>query len=89
MPYGPVHEIHIPRQTIDAEEGQAENSASTRKLRSRGFAFVWMLSKKDAEKVQECNGSVMRAGTAQSLVSDKQKKKKERRLEMKRLKRSR
>ena len=87
LPYGPIHEIHIPRQTTDAEAGQAENTASTRKLCSRGFAFVWMLSKKDAEKaIQECNGSVIRAGTAQSLVSDKQKKKKERRLEMKRLK---
>ena len=87
LPYGPIHEIHIPRQTADAEAGQAESSASTRKLRTRGFAFVWMLSKKDAEKaVQECNGSVMRAGTAQSLVSDKQKKKKEKRMEMKRLK---
>ncbi len=91
LPYGPIHEIHIPmdnKQTIDVEESeQAESRVSTRKLRTRGFAFVWMLSKKDAEKaIQECNGTVMRAGTAQSLVSDKQKKKKERRLEMKKLK---
>ncbi len=48
----------------------------------RGFAFVWMLSKKDAESAMEaCNGMTLRAGQAENLVSDKQKKKKQRRLE--------
>ncbi|KAK0440224.1 hypothetical protein EV421DRAFT_788697 [Armillaria borealis] len=70
LPYGPIHSIHIPK---------GKDSG-----RSRGFAFVWMLSKKDAEKAMEsCNGKVIRAGMAEGMVSDKQKKKKQRRLEKK------
>lgn len=69
LPYGPVHTIHIPRKT----DG-----------RMRGFAFVWMLSKKDAERAMEkCNGLTMKPGLADSLASDKQKRKKLRRLEKK------
>jgi nucleolar protein 4 len=52
--------------------------------RNKGFAFVWMLSKKDAEKALEgCNGKAIRAGLAEELVSAKQKKKKQLRLEKK------
>ncbi|KAK0488072.1 hypothetical protein EDD18DRAFT_1360030 [Armillaria luteobubalina] len=70
LPYGPIHSVHIPKGKDNG--------------RSRGFAFVWMLSKKDAEKAMEsCNGKVIRAGMAEGLVSDKQKKKKQRRLEKK------
>ncbi|KAF9050815.1 hypothetical protein BDZ89DRAFT_1057238, partial [Hymenopellis radicata] len=72
LPYGPVHSIHIPKNKDDG--------------RMRGFAFVWMLSKKDAESaMQACNGMTLRAGQAENLVSDKQKKKKQRRLEKKAL----
>ena len=54
------------------------------KARTKGFAFVWMLSKKDAEKaIDGCNGMVVRAGMADGMVSDKQKKKKQRRVEKK------
>lgn len=93
LPYGPIHSIHIPlddRSTTKIQEKpdpeQAESStAAARKPRTKGFAFVWMLSKKDAERALEgCNGMVMRAGTAESLVSSKQKKKKLVRLEKKR-----
>lgn len=87
LPYGPIYSIHIPLDDVQGEQSANEPTPARRKLRTKGFAFVWMLSKKDAEKVIEgCNGTVLRAGIAQSLVSDKQKKKKERRLEAKRLK---
>ncbi|KAG7441465.1 RNA-binding domain-containing protein [Guyanagaster necrorhizus] len=70
LPHGPIHSIHIPK---NKDSG-----------RSRGFAFVWMLSKQDAEKAMEsCNGKVIRAGMAEGMVLDKQKKKKQRRLEKK------
>jgi len=92
LPYGPIHSIHIPMDVQgpnSKSEAQPENDATAvvRKPRTKGFAFVWMLSKKDAEKaIEGCNGTVLRAGIAQSMVSDKQKKKKERRLEAKGLK---
>ena len=92
LPYGPIHSIHIPMDDVQSSEPQLElpaeggPTAAVRKPRTKGFAFVWMLSKKDAEKaIEGCNGTVLRAGMAQSLISDKQKKKKERRLEAKRL----
>lgn len=71
LPYGPIHSIHIP-----TGEGN----------KAKGFAFVWMLSKKDAEKaLEECNGKAVRAGMAEGLVTDKQKRKKVRREEKKKL----
>jgi nucleolar protein 4 len=77
LPYGPIYSIHIPKAEQDGNgEGKKE--------RTKGFAFVWMLSKKDAEKaIEGCNGIVVRAGTADSIVSDKQKKKKQKREEKK------
>lgn len=63
LPYGPIHSIHIPKDK-DGSKG-------------KGFAFVWMLSKKDAEKaLEKCIGMAMRAGMAEGLVYDKQKRKK-------------
>ncbi|KDR79246.1 hypothetical protein GALMADRAFT_243166 [Galerina marginata CBS 339.88] len=98
LPYGPIHSIHIPiddkpapvddaakpKQEDEAESSVAAAYAAAKKPRTKGFAFVWMLSKKDAEKaIEGCNGMVVRAGTAQTLVADKQKKKKLKRLEKK------
>ncbi|PPQ85119.1 hypothetical protein CVT25_004219 [Psilocybe cyanescens] len=96
LPYGPIYSVHIPldeKVKKDHDPEQAESSAAgataaayaaAKKPRTKGFAFVWMLSKKDAERAMEgCNGIVMRAGTADALVSDKQKKKKLVRLEKK------
>ena len=77
LPYGPIHSVHIPKAEQDGE-------GEEKKDRSKGFAFVWMLSRKDAERaIEGCNGMVVRAGTADSMVSDKQKKKKQRREEKK------
>jgi nucleolar protein 4 len=77
LPYGPIHSIDIP---VSAPE----ESTPDAKPRARGFAFVWMLSKPDAEKALEgLNGSKVRAGLAARLAKEKQKKKKEARLERK------
>ncbi|KAJ8503092.1 hypothetical protein ONZ45_g11162 [Pleurotus djamor] len=78
LPHGPIFSIHIPTTNVTDDQGQASKS------RSKGFAFVWMVSKKDAEKAMEaCNGVKLRSGLAASLASDKQKKKKLRRIEQK------
>ncbi|PPQ84136.1 hypothetical protein CVT26_015169, partial [Gymnopilus dilepis] len=71
------------------KEDEAESSTTAaayaqRTQRNKGFAFVWMLSKKDAERaIEGCNGTVLRAGMAKELVEDKQKRKKMKRLEKK------
>lgn len=55
--------------------------------RGKGFAFVWMWSKAEAQAaIYGCNGVKVRAGFAEGMVKDKQKKKKERREEKKRTK---
>jgi nucleolar protein 4 len=83
LPYGPIHSVHIPTtHTQKVEEEEGENAPA--KPRTKGFAFVWMLSRKDAERaIEGCNGITVRAGTAETLVLDKQKRKKQRRIELK------
>ncbi|KAG6919826.1 hypothetical protein DXG01_000331 [Tephrocybe rancida] len=88
LPYGPIQSIHIPtadkQESKADEDGEAEGSTAVKRVRTKGFAFVWMLSRKDAEKaIEGCNGMTIRAGTAESLVADKQKKKKQLREEKK------
>ena len=69
LPYGPIHSIDIPKN----EDGRA-----------KGFAFVWMMSKGDAQRaLEKCNGTKIRAGVAEQLVRAKQKKKKQVRVEEK------
>ena len=69
LPYGPIHSIDIPQ----TEDGRA-----------KGFAFVWMMSKGDAQRaLEKCNGTKIRAGVAEQLVQAKQKKKKQVRIEEK------
>ncbi|KAL0581815.1 RNA recognition motif-containing protein [Marasmius crinis-equi] len=91
LPYGPIHSIHIPAEKVkdevhdeDAPENTPSPSKKNKPPRTRGFAFVWMLSRKDAERALEgCNGLLMYPGMAAGLVEDKQKKKKQKRLEKK------
>ncbi|KAJ3806911.1 hypothetical protein F5876DRAFT_80216 [Lentinula aff. lateritia] len=93
LPYGPIYSIHIPLETKtddanvtnDGEEPSRKSNYQPRsQSRTRGFAFVWMNSKKDAERAMEgCNGTVLRAGMAENMISDKQKRKKQRRVEKK------
>ena len=88
LPYGPIYSVHIPlasdvkhEDDVKSENGDSKSA----RPRSKGFAFVWFLSRKDAEKaMQACNGMTVEAGMAEALVSDKQKKKKQRREEKKR-----
>ena len=69
LPHGPIHSIDIPK----AEDGRA-----------KGFAFVWMMSKGDAQRaLEKCNGMKIRAGIAEQFVQAKQKKKKQLRIEEK------
>ncbi|KAK7035201.1 RNA recognition motif-containing protein [Paramarasmius palmivorus] len=84
LPYGPIHSIHIPTEKITETNTEAGPSSPKKKSRSRGFAFIWMLSKKDAERALEaCNGITIRAGMAEGMVEDKQKRKKQKRMEKK------
>ncbi|GJE98227.1 RNA-binding domain-containing protein [Phanerochaete sordida] len=81
LPYGPIYSIHIPLADAAPKD---EESGEPSRPRSKGYAFVWYLSKKDAEKALEgANGSKVYAGMADGLVRDKQKKKKLRREEAK------
>lgn len=87
LPHGPIHSIHIPLAEADnlKAEDDAETEVPSQTPRSKGFAFVWMLSKKDAESaLEKCNGMKVAAGMASDIVSDKQKRKKQRREEKKR-----
>ncbi|KAF9223106.1 RNA-binding domain-containing protein [Gyrodon lividus] len=87
LPYGPIYSIHIPLANVDVTKADADantQSSSPKTTRSKGFAFVWMLSKKDAEMaLKKCNGMKVTAGMANDIVSDKQKRKKQRREEKK------
>lgn len=92
LPYGPIHSVHIPLETVKVEPTADEEDdeqvqtkpAVTTKPRTKGYAFVWMLSKKDAEKALEgANGTRVYAGMADGMVKDKQKRKKLRREEAK------
>ncbi|KAJ7090185.1 hypothetical protein B0H15DRAFT_938853 [Mycena belliarum] len=81
LPYGPVYSIHIPPADAKGKNPEADVPGPAR---TKGYAFVWMLSKKDAERaIEGCNGMTVRAGLAEGMVTDKQKKKKQRRVEMK------
>ncbi|TDL20274.1 RNA-binding domain-containing protein [Rickenella mellea] len=54
LPYGPIHSIHIPSATTTEEN---------KKPKARGFAFVWFLSRKDAEHaIEGVNGRTVSAG---------------------------
>ncbi|KAI6158195.1 hypothetical protein BKA82DRAFT_996638 [Pisolithus tinctorius] len=86
LPYGPVHSINMPVMNADDADqgGRGEDTKPSTSNRSKGFAFVWMLSRKDAEAaLKECNGMKVKAGMAHAIVSDKQKRKKDRREEKK------
>jgi nucleolar protein 4 len=81
LPCGPIYSIHIPTTRAPKEGG----GGGEEKEKQRGFAFVWMFSRKDAEKaIEECNGVKMRSGMAEQIMRDKQRKKKERREERRR-----
>ncbi|KZV68868.1 RNA-binding domain-containing protein [Peniophora sp. CONT] len=94
LPYGTIYSIHIPQAApppqpstttaaaADEEEvkEEVETKVEVPKTLGKGFAFVWMWTKKEAEKAMEgCNGAIVKAGMADELVRDKQVRKKDRR----------
>ncbi|KAG9311398.1 hypothetical protein JVU11DRAFT_8509 [Chiua virens] len=81
LPHGPIHSIHIPVAEVDDAKAEDEaETISSKVTRSKGFAFVWMMSKKDAESaLEKCNSMKVFSGMANDLVADKQKRKKQRR----------
>ena len=83
LPHGSIYSIDIPQ--VDADNRvKPEGSEPSRPLRGKGFAFVWMWNRKEAETAMTaCNGTRVRAGIASDLIKDKQKKKKVRREEKK------
>jgi nucleolar protein 4 len=83
LPHGSIYSIDIPQ--VDAENHvKAEGGEPSKPLRGKGFAFVWMWNRKEAETAMNaCNGMRVRAGFASDLIKDKQKKKRVRREEKK------
>ncbi|OSX62018.1 hypothetical protein POSPLADRAFT_1142484 [Postia placenta MAD-698-R-SB12] len=70
LPYGPIHSVDIPSAVDDAKEEDGE--ATLQAKRGKGFAFVWMLSRKDAERaMEECNGMKVQAGMAARLANER------------------
>lgn len=57
LPHGPVYSVDIPKENgLPTSENEVGPSTS-RHPKSKGFAFVWMLSRGDAEKaLQNVNG---------------------------------
>ncbi|KAF8483530.1 RNA-binding domain-containing protein [Russula ochroleuca] len=83
LPHGSIYSIDIPRIDVDNHVEDEDEEPST-PLRGKGFAFVWMWNRKEAETAMNaCNGMQVRAGFATDLIKDKQKKKKTRREEKK------
>lgn len=95
LPYGSIFAINMPMATAsasnDGDDGEGGGSDSDGEAgdtrcpapqasRSKGFAFVWMLSRSDAEAaLRACNGMRVGAGFARTLVGDKQRRKKAKR----------
>ncbi|KAI9451346.1 hypothetical protein F5148DRAFT_1003752 [Russula earlei] len=83
LPFGSIYSIDIPRTEAD-DSVKTEDDEAPAPPRGKGFAFVWMWNRKEAETaLNACNGMQVRAGFATDLIKDKQKKKKARREERK------
>jgi nucleolar protein 4 len=83
LPHGSIYSIDIPRIDVD-NDVKAGGDKPPSPLRGKGFAFIWMWNKKEAETAMNaCNGMHVHAGFATDLIKDKQKKKKARREEKK------
>jgi nucleolar protein 4 len=83
LPHGSIYSIDIPR-TDASNNVKVEAGEPSVPPRGKGFAFVWMWNRKEAETaLNTCNGMQVRAGFASNLIKDKQKKKKVRREEKK------
>jgi nucleolar protein 4 len=80
LPHGSIYSIDIPQVNIN-DDAKAERSKPSR---GKGFAFVWMWNRKEAETaINACNGIQVHAGLATDLIKEKQQKKKALRQEKK------
>src|SRR5271168_3212168 len=53
----------------DEDDDLPATASANKKVLTKGFGFVWMLSKKDVERaIEGCNVVTVRAGTAETLV---------------------
>ncbi|KAH8996680.1 hypothetical protein EDB92DRAFT_1933612 [Lactarius akahatsu] len=83
LPHGSIYSVDIP-QVNKNDDVKAESSKSAAPQRGKGFAFVWMWNRKEAETAMNaCNGTQLHAGLASDLIKQKQKKKKALRQEKK------
>ncbi|KAI9465856.1 hypothetical protein BJY52DRAFT_1220576 [Lactarius psammicola] len=83
LPHGSIYSIDTP-QVDTNEDAKTDSCKPSAQHRGKGFAFVWMWNKKEAETAMNaCNGIQVHAGLATDLVKEKQKKKKALRQEKK------
>lgn len=58
LPHGYVYSLEVPTETLQ------ESGRQTQRAKAKGFAFVWMLTKSDAEKaLQGVNGTTVKDRT--------------------------
>ena len=61
LSHGPVYSIDIPKEKGEPPSQDEGGSSTSRQPKSKGFAFVWMLSRGDAEKaLLDVNGKQIR-----------------------------
>jgi nucleolar protein 4 len=72
LPYGPVHSVDLPTAPSKLPPGK---DGTPHPPRLRGFAFVWFLTRKDAEKAMEAvNGKTLsRAGNRKSKAKGEER----------------
>jgi nucleolar protein 4 len=59
LPHGPVYSVDIPKEKGEPQN-EEDGPSKPRQPKAKGFAFVWMLSRGDAEKaLQDVNGKII------------------------------
>jgi nucleolar protein 4 len=62
LPYGPIYSVEIPTDANPNPTENGDDGKAKMKPKAKGFAFVWMLTKADAEKaVEGANGTTLKA----------------------------
>lgn len=85
-PFGPLHSVHLPKGTPrnppppsnddDDPSTPSTSTAPAPKILAKGFAFVWFLSKKDAEvALDKMNETKVLGGIAQTRLEGGKRKK--------------